>query len=241
MVTKEQEQQVTDYLILHKLPLDILLEVKDHMISQVLDIQSSENLTFEEAFHKTQKLWESEFKMTKYSVFYQEEIPVIVKKIVKTRYNNLLKKSLMIGIISFVINLVFIYLADNQEVYVDIFRFYNSLFVLTPFIVWIFNYKMRKYIRTDFKYQGKLFYTMYQQNMGLYVVSVNITFQLILRDNQYAFQFFRTENHVGVFPLIISLFLPFILQMIVIFVMLNFSQHKKSLEKMKDFIGLSTE
>uniref|UniRef100_A0AAU6WQ34 Uncharacterized protein n=1 Tax=Chryseobacterium endophyticum TaxID=1854762 RepID=A0AAU6WQ34_9FLAO len=34
MITTEQEQQVTDYLIFHRLPLDILLEVKDHMISR---------------------------------------------------------------------------------------------------------------------------------------------------------------------------------------------------------------
>lgn len=33
MIIQEQEQTITDYLILHQLPLDILLEVKDHMLS----------------------------------------------------------------------------------------------------------------------------------------------------------------------------------------------------------------
>lgn len=37
-MTKEQEKEITDYLIFHRLPLDILVEVKDHMISQVTDI-----------------------------------------------------------------------------------------------------------------------------------------------------------------------------------------------------------
>lgn len=80
MFSQQHEQAITDYLILHQLPLDILLEVKDHMMSQIADIQTEENINFEKAFHKTQKLWESEFRMTKYSVFYAEEIPVIVKK-----------------------------------------------------------------------------------------------------------------------------------------------------------------
>jgi hypothetical protein len=75
MITKEQEQQIIDYLIFHKLPVDILLEIKDHMTSQVSDIQIQERLSFDEALLKTQKLWESEFKMTHYSLFFKEEIP----------------------------------------------------------------------------------------------------------------------------------------------------------------------
>ena len=58
-MTAEQEKQITGYLIFQKLPLDILFEVKDHMISQVLEIQCNDNLDFDEAFHKTKKLWES--------------------------------------------------------------------------------------------------------------------------------------------------------------------------------------
>ncbi|MDQ0592599.1 hypothetical protein QFZ37_000968 [Chryseobacterium ginsenosidimutans] len=241
MISKEQEQQVTDYLILHRLPLDILLEVKDHMISQVLDIRIGENLSFDGAFHKTQKLWESEFKMTRYALFYQEEIPMIVKKIVKARYNHILKKSLFYGLISFAVNILFIFLADNQEVYTALFRIFNCLFVLTPFLIWIFNSNMRKYVRRDFKYQGKLFYTMYQQNLGLFIVSINVMFQLMLREDKYAFQFFRTESTVAIFPLILTLVLPFILHTIIIFVLINFFQHKKALTKVQDFLKISAK
>ncbi|WP_449400566.1 hypothetical protein [Chryseobacterium wanjuense] len=166
MISKEQEQQITDYLILHRLPLDILLEVKDHMISQVLDIQANDALGFDEAFHKTQKMWESEFKMTNYSMFYTEQIPVIVKKIVKIRYHNILKKAIILGLISFLINLLFIFLSSDQDIYSGLLRMQNCLFILAPVFIWIFNSKMRKYIRRDFKYQNKLFYTMYQQNMA---------------------------------------------------------------------------
>lgn len=241
MINKLQEQQVTDYLILHRLPLDILLEVKDHMISQVLDIQINENVSFDEAFHKTQKLWESEFKMTKYSVFYSEEIPVIVKKIVREKYNNIIKKSLLFGLASFTINLLLVYFSADQEVYNDLFRLYNTLFVAVPFLFWAFNSKMRKYVRKDFKYQGKLFFTMYQQNLGLFIVCINVMFQLILREDKHVFRFFRTNDHVSLFPLMITLILPFILQAIIIFVLINFFEHKKTLTKMKDFLNISAE
>lgn len=115
MFSKEHEQEITDYLIFHRLPLDILVEVKDHMISQIADIQMEENVGFDEAFLKTKKLWGSEFKMTRYSIFYQEQIPFIVKRIAKARYNNILKRSLLLGLISFAVNILLIFLANNEK------------------------------------------------------------------------------------------------------------------------------
>lgn len=141
MFSNQQEQAITDYLILHKLPLDILLEVKDHMISQISDIQADENLTFEEAFHKTQKLWESEFKLTGYSLFYKEQIPVILKKIVNEKYAGIFRKALLFGLASFTVNLLLVYFSANQEMYNDLFRFYNSLLVIIPFSYWAFSKK----------------------------------------------------------------------------------------------------
>jgi hypothetical protein len=241
MITKEQEQQIIDYLIFHKLPVDILLEIKDHMTSQVSDIQIQERLNFDEALLKTQKLWEGEFKMTHYSLFFKEEITMIVKKIVKEKYNAIVKKALLLGIFSFAINLSLIFLSADQEMYSDFSRLYNSCFVLIPFLVWVFNAKMRKYVKHDFKYKGRLFYTIYQYNLGLFIVCVNVMFQVILRENPYVFNFFRTEHQVAPFPLLISLLVPFILQVMIIFVLINFFEHKKSLHKMQDFLNLTIE
>lgn len=238
MISKEQEHQITDYLILHRLPVDILLEVKDHMTEQVSDIQMQENLDFDKAFLKTQKLWADEFKMTSYPVFYSEQIPVIIKKIVKEKYSSIIKKSFWFGIISFAVNFMLIYISSDQEVYNDLFRFYNSLFVLIPFLFWIFSPEMRKYVKRDFKYQGKLFYTLYQQNLGLYIVCANVMFHIILREDRYVFNFFRTEDSVALLPLMIALLVPFILQVMIIFVLINFFEHRKSLYKMQDFLSI---
>lgn len=240
-MTKEQEKEITDYLIFHRLPLDILVEVKDHMISQVTDIQIEENLNFQEAFHKTQKLWESEFKMTKYSVFYSEEIPVIVKKIAKARYNNILKRSLLLGLISFAVNILLIFLANNEEVYSSLFKIQNGLFVLFTFGVWFFNRKIWKYVKQDFKYRGRLFYSMYQQNTGLLVVSMTSMAQIISKKGIYPYLFFRTNDHSEIIFVLATLVLPYCIQVMIIFGLMNFFEHKKSLEKMKNFLNLSSE
>lgn len=237
MIIQEPEQTITDYLILHQLPLDILLEVKDHMLSQVSDIQAEENVSFEEAFHKTQKLWESEFRMTKYSVFYAEEIPVIVKKIVRARNNRLLKKSVLLGLVSLALSFIFIYLADDADHYTDLFRIQNGLFIVVPIMIWAFNYKMLKYIRHDHKYKGKLFYTMYQQNAALTFSMIGLMAQIIVKDGRYPYLFFRENNYSEIGYVLMTLILPYIVQVLIIFVMLNFFGHKKAVVRIEDFLN----
>ena len=46
-----------------KLPIDILIEVNDHFVSQILDIQREENLGFEEAFEKVKDNWKEELRV----------------------------------------------------------------------------------------------------------------------------------------------------------------------------------
>ncbi|MDC8028222.1 hypothetical protein NBY09_19005 [Elizabethkingia anophelis] len=60
---ENQDKKITDYLIEKRLPLDILLEVKDHIHTQVQDLEISKNLTYEEAFLEVQLLWKEDLKI----------------------------------------------------------------------------------------------------------------------------------------------------------------------------------
>jgi hypothetical protein len=55
MITPEQNKEITQYLVAKNLPIDLVLEVKDHMIEQ---IESMENLCFEEAFEQVKNFLE---------------------------------------------------------------------------------------------------------------------------------------------------------------------------------------
>ncbi|WBV61998.1 hypothetical protein PFY12_07725 [Chryseobacterium camelliae] len=236
-MNKEQTDRIKDYLIFQKLPLDILLEVEDHMASQVLEIQNREGLSFEEAFLKTQKLWEQEFRMTNYSIFYSEKIPVIVKKIAKAKYNKILKKSFFYASISFGINLLLIYFSESQEMYTDFFRGQNLLFLLAPAIVWTFNYKIRNYIKRDFKYKGRSFYSIYQQNIGIMVISMTTMAQIVSKEGKYAYLLLKNHNQEDILFALVTLILPFVTQMVVLFGIINFFEHKKTLKKLSRFIA----
>lgn len=235
-MTEAQENKVTDYLVAQELSLDILVEIRDHMISQILDIQCSENISFEEAFLRVKESWSREFKMVNYLLFYPTKIPLIAKRIIQEKYRGIFKKSLMIAVLAFVINLLLIFMAGNQEEYKLFFRLLNGSFVLTTILIWIFNYKIWKYIKADFKYKGKCLYTMYQQNLGLMVVCASSMTQVALKSGDYAYQFFRQQNYTDVVGILITLILPFVLQTALAFAVLNFIEHKKNLLKMQEFL-----
>ncbi|CAM3635141.1 hypothetical protein ELOC111193_14440 [Elizabethkingia occulta] len=60
---ENQEKKITNYLIEKRLPLDILLEVKDHMTDQIAALETDQNLDFDEAFEQTKISWEKDLKM----------------------------------------------------------------------------------------------------------------------------------------------------------------------------------
>ncbi|MDR3025720.1 hypothetical protein [Chryseobacterium sp.] len=236
MITGEQENKITDYLIAQQLSLDILIEIRDHMISQISDLQNKENISFEDAFLKTKESWNGEFKLVNYLLFYPTAIPLIAKRIIQEKYVGLFRKSLMIGLLAFGINLLLIFVAKNQDNYNLFFKLLNGSFLLGSVFILAFNYKIWKYLRADFKYKGKSLYTMYQQNIGLVVVCGSSMAQVVIKNGNYAYQFFRENNHSEIFLTLVTLLLPFILQTALVFAVFNFTEHKKNLMKMQEFL-----
>jgi len=64
MITEQQLTEIRNYLLSKKLPIDILIEVNDHFVSQINDLQREENLNFEEAFEKTKENWKEELTLS---------------------------------------------------------------------------------------------------------------------------------------------------------------------------------
>ena len=62
-MTEHQLTEIRNYLLAKKLPIDILIEVNDHFVSQILDLQREENLSFDEAFEKTKLSWKQELSV----------------------------------------------------------------------------------------------------------------------------------------------------------------------------------
>ena len=63
MLTETHLTEIRNYLLSKKLPIDILIEVNDHFISQINDLQKKENLNFEEAFEKVKESWKEDLRI----------------------------------------------------------------------------------------------------------------------------------------------------------------------------------
>ncbi len=98
MISPAEKIQIRTLLLSKKLPIDILLEVQDHMENQIESLQVEKNISFQESFVETQISWQKDFRMVKKSFFSFGKVPRIVKEIQSETNRKLIKKSLIIAI-----------------------------------------------------------------------------------------------------------------------------------------------
>ena len=137
-MTKLQLTEIRNYLLSKKLPIDILIEVNDHFVSQINDLQREENLSFEEAFEKTKESWKDELKI-EFSFFGDNESKII-KRIKKKQNIEFLTKTLKIYL-PFLISSFLLANFSN----INIFKIFNtSIFIavlVIPIIIQFYYFK----------------------------------------------------------------------------------------------------
>lgn len=92
MITETQRTEIRKYLASKQLPIDIVMEVEDHFVTQIENFENH-NILFNKAFEKTKLIWSNDFKMVKKSFFSFGKVLRIVKDIQTEVTKNLLKKA----------------------------------------------------------------------------------------------------------------------------------------------------
>ena len=138
MLSKTQLTEIRNYLLSKKLPIDILIEVNDHFVSQINDLQREENLSYEDAFEKTKESWKDELKI-EFSFFGDNESKII-KRIKKKQNIEFLTKTLKIYL-PFLISSFLLANFSN----INIFKIFNtSIFIavlVIPIIIQFYYFK----------------------------------------------------------------------------------------------------
>ena len=138
MFTDSQLTEIRNYLLSKKLPIDILIEVNDHFVSQINDLQREENLSYEDAFEKTKESWKDELKI-EFSFFGDNESKII-KRIKKKQNIEFLTKTLKIYL-PFLISSFLLANFSN----INIFKIFNtSIFIavlVIPIIIQFYYFK----------------------------------------------------------------------------------------------------
>ncbi len=138
-----EQKEIRDYLFSKKIPLDILLEVEDHFLSQIDDLMGR-NISFEKAFDEVKEIWKQDFELTKTN---GEEVAAFVKEIKQKEMIRIFRKSL---IVFFLVNGVVFTLSKllEKETFSEVFPIFIMILTGIPSIFFLrylsyFNYTGR--------------------------------------------------------------------------------------------------
>lgn len=162
----EQEQQIKNYLKKKNLPLELLLEVEDHFMSQIHHYQSEESLCFDDAFQKTKEIWHQELKLYWDGSSDLEDKCDLLRQYRKTKWKNLVKKTLQYGTALFLLIIFILFLLPSyMKGYVLM-----SIIITLSLLPLLHRIYYRKEYRLLKKYQIQV--TYYQVGILIYTSSI---------------------------------------------------------------------
>jgi len=134
MITFFQEREIEKFLSEKKISGNLLAEIKDHMVSQILAIQYSKNLSFNEAFDKTKLNWGKDLILVRKNFFSRQKITKIAYEIDKAQNKKLMFKSLLYVCSFTVLQISLAYFLD-KNIYFNLFVVFLLSIAISPFVV----------------------------------------------------------------------------------------------------------
>lgn len=206
MITKEQYTEIKNYLLSKKIPLDILIEVNDHFVSQIIDLQNTKNLTFEEAFAETRLIWKPELRMV-HNPNFTNDIPILVKRIQNKASKKIIKQSFIIVLAIFIILGISAYISSENTFYY-LFTTIAISAIIIPIIQYIIYFKHFRLIK---KYANYVI-TSYQNYSTLSLISAGSCISLFYNIKAYSLSVYKvyhltTDNYFIIATLPLYLFM----------------------------------
>ena len=185
-MTELQLTQIRNYLLERKLPLDILLEVQDHFVSQINDLQKEENLSFDEALTKTKNSWQNELKPYWDGELDLQNRSKLLRNINRNNFWMLTKKSTL-----YAVPIIIFLFALTQVLTVDLFEYVFLFFVgfiySTPVVKYFLNYRDFELLK---KYQNHTLVSIQQYTM-LMIGGIYFYFKFIAEGYKIAVNFYE--------------------------------------------------
>lgn len=136
----DQEKRIENYLLSIGLAYNIMLEIKDHMISQVNEIMNTGE-DFETAFREAKKEWEPELKTVNMFLFSSGRMPKIQKRMLTKESNLLWTKAF-----GFSLSVIFLFFAFSKifskEIFIITYSIYYYVLGISIAVYIIVNYQI---------------------------------------------------------------------------------------------------
>ena len=233
MITPEQNKEITRYLVAKNLPIDLVLEVKDHMIEQ---IESMENLCFEEAFEHVKISWKEELKMVyTFRLGFIYRITQFQNNIGGKINKNFFLISLYL--MSIFVFITFIFARINIKIFeiVMLYTYYSCIAI--TLLLFILNFKILK--STFFVTLPKI--NIYQKGSGILFSGGTqiLLFNILLFDKiKYFYSTYMLFNLEFSLRNFAETFLNYLYLWMWLFGLLYFLAYKKSIKELQNRVNL---
>lgn len=145
MITTEQNKEITRYLLSKNLPIDLALEVKDHMIEQ---IENMENVIFEEAFEQVKISWKEELKLVNNLRIPFRKMTAFQKKINNKIENEIFVKTIKLFLPFFILSSILtVYNKELSKNIIFIIYLLSSVSSIFSIIFYYKTYRTINFIR----------------------------------------------------------------------------------------------
>ena len=180
MITKEQKQEIINDLLAKNLPLDLLVEVKDHMEEQINHKMDFENKPFEIAYDEVKKSWEKDLEL-KITFWLGKKRTNFHINILKQTEHKFLKKSLLYFLPFFITGILINFYDKN---WAKQFYYFSYLLISANTIISVLVF-FKYYNSTSIREERKI--SIYQKGALLYFISgiYVIIFNLMSFDNRF--------------------------------------------------------
>ena len=232
-MTNNEEKQIAKYLLDKRLPVDMMLEVKDHMILQICEIQEKENTNFEDAFDKVKESWKKELKLG-FTLFSNRHYPKIVRKILHKNTFYILYKAYLTELL-IVVLWILAAKFSTLEVFETVFLMTKFALVAVAVLVMIFNYDIILQ-----KIKTKHSFSIYNEGTNYLFVGLMMQLMIYLFYDltiKNIFSSLNNTNGVDFFDLITAITSTMIFQSYLIVGVISFYKYKKVLKTVKPFIS----
>ena len=174
MITVEQRQIIVNNLKGKHLPLDLFVEIEDHISEQIEHKIFFENQSFEIACKEVFEAWNSNELKLKQSFFESQKKTAIHRKISRETDKNLNLKALKFMMIIMLFSMFLLFLAKDLAKYFILII--NALILPVGLLVTIFDYKT---LKTSFNlYDKRISYL--QKNVSFITTALIVGPYLIL-------------------------------------------------------------
>lgn len=145
MISSDQENQITVYLLSRKLSPQILMEVKDHFMIQIAGLMEEGEASFQEAFLAARISWQKELEMVRADLFSFRKIARIEKELLQKRFGKITVTAWVVSLIA-----AGIYVFSGETYYY--FQIFALIASLAIVLFGIFSRKIRfgEYQRISF-------------------------------------------------------------------------------------------